>query len=312
VSRNEAIVIMGLKSYLNFGPKHPDWAYAADSIVALNAPTNQKSIDKNIKINPFLQSWDTQIFKLPNDLQALSKICSLNVGSVSKCLREVHKIKTVGDTETLTLNLKSREHKSKRNCRCPKCQAILSSTGCKNPYKCYTRAQKLIDALPAKWNPQKTQVGNKNINIGLPPSLPADVHIFNKNITVLGPLANAFRIFTEGPKLNSLSPSDQDILNEDQHYISGYTDGSCIHNRDANAEAGAGIFFAPNDPKNRSIRMPDELVQSNQTGEIIAIKKVKENFPKDAKMMLINDSKLVLDSLNKYREHWVGPELDWC
>jgi exonuclease III len=334
MSRNEAIAVMWLKSYLNFGPGRPDWAYAADSIIALNAPTSQRNIDKDIKISPFLQSWDTQVSKLPNDLQVLFKVGRkygvrlegrmfsqeivhgmpiwyhieaprvrrLNTGNESRCLREVHKIRTVGDTETLAANLKFRGHRSRRNCRCPRCLTILSSTECNNPHKCYTRAQKLMDALPAKWNPQMTQIRNENINVG--PGLPADVELFNDNKIVPGPLANAFRIFTEGPKSNILPPFEDDVLDENQSCTSIYTDGSCIHNGDANAEAGAGIFFAPDDPRNRSIRIPDELVQSNQTGEIIAIKEAAENFPKDIKLLLISDSKMALDGLNKYRERW--------
>ena len=332
-SRNEVIAVMWLKSYLNFGPKRPDWAYVADSIVALNSPTSQRGIDKGIKINPFLQSWDTQIYKLPNDLQALFKtgrkygirlegrifsqdiihempiwyhiessgVRRLNTG---KCLRKVHGIKTVGDAKALATNLKFRGHRNRRNCRCTQCRTILSSTECNNPHKCYTRAQQLIDALPTKWNPQKMQTGSGDLHNNNDPGLPADVKLFNNTTTIPGPLANAFRIFTEGPRSNSLPPSNQDAPDEDQHCTSIYTDGSCIHNGDANAEAGAGIFIAPDDLRNRSIRIPNELVQSNQTGEIIAIKEAAEKFPKDAKLLLISDSKMVLDGLNKYRERW--------
>jgi ribonuclease HI len=333
-SRNEAIAIMWLKSYLNLGPNRPDWAYAADSIIALNPPANQRNINQNVKINPFLQSWNTQVSKLPSDLQILfkigrkygirlegrmfsqeilrempvwfhiesSEIRKLNIGKESRCLRVAHQVRLVKDSESLAANLGFRGHRPRRDCKCDRCQNVRTSTGCNNPHKCYLRAQKLMDALPPKWNPQKALTEDRHLVTG--PDVPGDAEYFNNNITVEGPLANAFRIFTEGPKSNALPPPDQDVSNEEQQCTSVYTDGSCINNGDADAEAGAGIFFEIDDPRNRSIRIPGELTQTNQTGEIIAIKEAVENFPKDARLMLVSDSRTVLDGLNKYRECW--------
>jgi hypothetical protein len=270
-SQNEAIAIMWLKSCLNLGPNRPDWAYAADSIIALNPPANQRNINQNVKINPFLQSWNTQVSKLPSDLQILfkigrkygirlegrifsqeilrempvwfhiesSEIRKLNIGKESRCLRVAHQVRLVKDSESLAANLSFRGHRPRRDCRCNRCQNVRTSTGCSNPHKCYLWAQKLMDALSPKWNPQKALTEDRHLVTG--PDIPGDTEYFNNNITVESPLANAFRIFTEGPKSKTLPPPDQDVSNEEQQCTSVYTDGSCINNGDADAEAGLGF-----------------------------------------------------------------------
>lgn len=55
-SRNKAINIMWLKSYLKLGPDHPLWAYVANTLITTNVPKSEEHIDKRVRISPFLQS----------------------------------------------------------------------------------------------------------------------------------------------------------------------------------------------------------------------------------------------------------------
>lgn len=60
ISRNEAIDIMWLKKYLQFGKERPMWAYIADILITETAPKNQGRLDdetEGILINTFIQSW---------------------------------------------------------------------------------------------------------------------------------------------------------------------------------------------------------------------------------------------------------------
>lgn len=50
-----------------------------------------------------------------------------------------------------------------------------------------------------------------------------------------------------------------------------YTDGACFNNGFKNAKAGYGIYFGENDPRNVSARVPDDLPQTNNVGELLAI-----------------------------------------
>ncbi|PBK86319.1 hypothetical protein ARMGADRAFT_940902, partial [Armillaria gallica] len=58
-TRNEAITVTWLRSYLNFGPERPMWAYAADVIIAHHTPTSEENVEPEQRMNIFLQLWKT-------------------------------------------------------------------------------------------------------------------------------------------------------------------------------------------------------------------------------------------------------------
>ncbi|KAK0432568.1 hypothetical protein EV421DRAFT_1680749, partial [Armillaria borealis] len=72
-TRNEAIMVTWLRSYLNFGPNRPTWAYVADAIIAHHMPTSEENMDLTQRVNIFLQSWKTSVARLPEDLKTLIK-----------------------------------------------------------------------------------------------------------------------------------------------------------------------------------------------------------------------------------------------
>lgn len=78
-----------------------------------------------------------------------------------------------------------------------------------------------------------------------------------------------------------------------------YTDGSCLNNGNKNAIAGAGIYIDSIPPIIHSIKIPNELQQSNQIGEIIAIKEAMERLPKDRELLIRSDSRTTIDGLTK-------------
>ncbi|TRM62020.1 hypothetical protein BD626DRAFT_404894, partial [Schizophyllum amplum] len=48
---------MWLKDYLTFGPSRPLWAYVADALLAHYTPKAEVPQAKELRINPFLQTW---------------------------------------------------------------------------------------------------------------------------------------------------------------------------------------------------------------------------------------------------------------
>jgi len=58
-SRNEAIDLMWLKSYLKFNSDRPLWTLVADALMAINLPQSESPLDKEIRQSVFLQSWKT-------------------------------------------------------------------------------------------------------------------------------------------------------------------------------------------------------------------------------------------------------------
>ncbi|KAJ6548853.1 hypothetical protein B0H19DRAFT_855805, partial [Mycena capillaripes] len=286
-----------LKSYLKHGPDRPLWAFAADENV----------INENLHLSVFLQSWNSKRSKLPKDLNDLMKVAlkhdveieglafrreiqrgltiwyhikstancgAFNRGTETICLKSKHKVVTVGETETLARRLATVGHISRRNCSCPACtQTRIECSTCISSHKCYMRARFLLNTLEDKWNPLRPQPEDyEALDAANPAPLREHESRFNPKITTEGDLTGTFRIFCEGRRSGSTAPNTyiEPEPDEDEKII--YTDGSAINNGKEDAQAGAGVYYGPNDGRNRAIRVPTELLPSNNVGEILAIK----------------------------------------
>ncbi|KAJ7615150.1 hypothetical protein DFH06DRAFT_1013660, partial [Mycena polygramma] len=129
IARNEAITATWLKSYLDFGPSRPLWAFAADEYIALNLlADDDKVIDASVRTSVFLQAWESKQILKPKDLTDMLKFARkrgasmdglafsreimrettiwyhiksradrglFNRGAEIKCLRTNHRVKTV-------------------------------------------------------------------------------------------------------------------------------------------------------------------------------------------------------------------------
>jgi ribonuclease HI len=73
------------------------------------------------------------------------------------------------------------------------------------------------------------------------------------------------------------------------------TDGSCLKNGDTDACAGAGGFISPNHEDNYAIRVPANVLQSNQTGEMLAVKLACETLDLTVRLDIVSDSEWVID-----------------
>lgn len=91
-----------------------------------------------------------------------------------------------------------------------------------------------------------------------------------------------------------------------------YTDGSCINNGQANARAGIGIYFGPDDPRNVSKRVQGK--QTNNTAELTAILNVfqivKKEIESGMNVCIVSDSTYAIRCATTYgkkqeKEGWV-------
>ncbi|KAF8301080.1 hypothetical protein DL93DRAFT_2145638 [Clavulina sp. PMI_390] len=122
---------------------------------------------------------------------------------------------------------------------------------------------------------------------------------FNKELNDSKYLADNLRVFSN---LNHPEPADErePIATEElehQDDIPIHTDGSCIDNGSNYACAGSGIWFGHDDPRNCSIRVGDNLVQSNNTGEMLAILEAARRVPATANIHIKTDSMWVIRNL---------------
>ncbi|KAJ3824667.1 hypothetical protein F5880DRAFT_1479747, partial [Lentinula raphanica] len=295
-------MVTWLQSYLNLTESRAEWAYVADALIAENVPACETSLDEWSRINIFLQSWKTAKKDLPKDIRDMLKVAKKNnlrlegiafsrdivrsmpiwlhtkVENVRKthnskecrCLREKHKVSTVGDAEQLAKVTRFQNHKRRSNCRCGECKKAREEHGCTAPFKCMTKAMDLIRALPPKWNPL-SKLPEDFEPEELPKTDDKNSEFFDWRISTKGTLADAFRIFTEGAEVHEI-PTTQWDPNPDSPEIEVYTDGSCQNTTEEGPQAGAGIHFPDENIPDRSIKIPSSLKQTNQTGEIIGIK----------------------------------------
>ncbi|KAJ3857351.1 hypothetical protein EV368DRAFT_30403 [Lentinula lateritia] len=315
-------------------PDRATWAYVADALIAHHTPKTYDNIDEYSKINIFLQSWNTDVRKLPKDLQDMIKVAkkhnlrldglafsrdtirqmplwlhseckeikSKHNNPLSKCLRENHKVRLVGDAETFAKHSQMVRHQDRRNCACAPCTQIRRATECRHPNRCYRKARELLLMLPQKWNPMhKIPADYEPSELEQP--LIEDGQTFDWRVTSRGGITDAFRIFTEGEKCNTLPDTERTVTNTHRP-IEAFTDGSCMHNGTDDASAGAGVFFPNGEYSDCTIRLPNNIQQSNQTAEIIAIKEAVEITDTESDLIIHSDSKTMLQGLTTNLQKW--------
>ncbi len=336
-ARSDAIDIMWLKTYLDFSEDRPIWAFLADDLYARHVPKDCRPRIASLRLNPFLQRWKPRAHGLPPMLSAMMSVARkygvrleglafsrellrsmplwdhahadrialgrLTVPSrLLSCLQDAHRARTVGDFMTLAQHIDGPEHRPRANCACSGCTLVRTTTGCESPHACCTRARDMIGTLPGKWNPytpQPEDVEDRLMEELRLEGLPERLVPFDRRVTTRGNVGNAFRVFT-GPE-----PTSQDVLDigidEDGATMTIATDGSCYHNGEQDARAGAGLFVADGHALNRSFRVPVSLDQSNQTGELMATLLATMAAGHRTRVTQVTDSRTTMDSLTRWK-----------
>jgi len=335
--RNKAIHLTWLKSYLQMNCERPTWAYIADELINSKLP-NKPNIDGLSRTNIFLQSWNSNPnakTKIPKDLTAMIRagnehkvklqallptqelkeempiwfhigayeaLKELTNKTEAKCLRHKHQVKYVSHLRRITTEPLNGNHRPQRNCRCTTCREIKQNTQCKNPHKCRLMAQTILDKLTPKWS---IQTHPPNDNLDLTPrrknrnkqaEKTGEPILFDPNITT-NSIKDSFRIFTTNRE-NDQIPSHRVAQQAQAEEIVVYTDGSCINNGQEDAQAGSGIWYGENNPRNKALKVPGKA-QSNQTGELYAVLHVARTTPKEIPLLIKSDSEYVIEGLTK-------------
>jgi exonuclease III len=191
-ARNKAIKVMRAKAYFDFGPNRPLWANFADALLRKRTPASENDLDKSVKMNPFLQQWKTSSghgTKMGKELRELLTTArdqgirpegiaisrdilrqmpiwlhredpkrmgkrELN-SDAARCLRDNHKLLTVGDAERMAKIPIPANHMEYDECECTTCMVIETATNdCRNPARCHRTAIYLLNHLPPKWDPR--------------------------------------------------------------------------------------------------------------------------------------------------------------
>lgn len=173
------------------------------------------------------------------------------------------------------------------------------------------------DSSQTSTNPQVDDPPDNNNapeEINLLEIMGAGKALFNKN-TSIDTLDEGFRVFG-GHTTTHHTPMipgrlDNPPEQEAPPTILAFTDGSCEMNGTMQARAGSRVWYGPNDERNVSARLPPELEQSNNTGELVAILIASINAEPSSTLEIRTDSKYAIDSLTSFqcwreREGWIG------
>jgi ribonuclease HI len=117
---------------------------------------------------------------------------------------------------------------------------------------------------------------------------------FSREAQTVKSLSDAVRIFTEGATCND-RPKIEKSTEERDLVIIG-TDGSCMNNGQVDARAGAGGYSEAESELNFAIRVPKDQVQTNQTGELLALAHLGVAVNKSADMYIETDSTYALSA----------------
>ena len=201
-TRNEAIEIMWLKSYLNLSPSRPAWATVTDLLIDTAAPlsTNAKARE-----NPFLQSWKpatrgkraehigdhiSRMLKVAKkyntSIEALRLTTQLRAqlpawyhiasdaepirGTTAKCLLNIHKVSSVADLMKISACIRNPDpnqnppHRQITFCYCQDCCKDRTD-GCRNPNACAEEAQKRLEQIAPKLNPLSPGYGHGDLSL---------------------------------------------------------------------------------------------------------------------------------------------------
>jgi ribonuclease HI len=96
--------------------------------------------------------------------------------------------------------------------------------------------------------------------------------------------------------------------NRRHNKITVYTDGACYNNGKQNAKCRGGVWFGPNDHRNRALRVPGND-QSNQIGELAAMITAIKVAPHFAPLEIVTGSTYVINGLMAHLRTW--EDLGW-
>ncbi|KAJ8455311.1 hypothetical protein ONZ45_g18981 [Pleurotus djamor] len=154
------------------------------------------------------------------------------------------------------------------------------------------KAKNLLGNLPEQWDPIRIQ---SEAPIEEDPQVEREWERANTRPPPDRSLGEIFRIF--GGSVKYKLPKHQTPRSDQTIVVA--TDGSGEDVNKTTARAGAGVFFGEGDDRNTGVRVPENLPQTNQVGELYAVFKLLETTQPQINLRVLSDSKYVINMLTK-------------
>jgi ribonuclease HI len=97
--------------------------------------------------------------------------------------------------------------------------------------------------------------------------------------------------------------TEHPLVEEHMEKTTVHTAGSCLDDGYDNAQAGGGVWFGPDDPRNAALKIPG-LNQSKQIGQLAAVLYAVQKTPPFAPLHIISTSRYIIDCFFKKFTNW--------
>ena len=220
----------------------------------------------------------------------------------ASCLRKKHRVRLVRDVVDLLSSVND-AHTQVINCRCASCRAMRATNKCSHPFKCINLAATLVEKILPNWSPLHSGPTQPPDPPERRDGRPEGEITFDKGGTATT-LRDSITIFGVPPaeRVDPHRNIPQPTYPQ-PHPATAYTDGACINNGEESAAAGLGVWYGDDDPRNISLRVPIPL-QTNQTGELMAILMAVTHHPPNGDLHIMSDSRYAIDGLTKNNRKW--------
>ncbi|KAF5314570.1 hypothetical protein D9611_007204 [Ephemerocybe angulata] len=231
-----------------------------------------------------------------------------NNGARADCLRSTHEVFTVGDA----VEFSQREHEPEeqpmsesessecswdgnndRTHTCCEMCTIETLKGCDDMKRCQAECKRLLLGLNEMWRPLAEEEGSDSDS--------QETRDEEYNRSKCSSRTEMFRVFTAGPQVHKNQGKSR-VHTSTTGDINIYTDGSGMNPGYEEARAGVGVWFGPEDERNYSGRVPENLPQTNNSAEALAVLVALQKVPGKENVVIHTDSKFVIDSLTTARE----------
>lgn len=237
----------------------------------------------------------------------------LNNHIYASCLREKHLVTSVEHIETIA-NRDAPLHRQNKTCTCDHCSLDRAQYLCDKPYKCAKLAKDIFRSILPKWHPQ-TSSPPYSLNIA-PEQISDNTGNQNEQDKIFDPtypspdsLSAGFRVFVTSdtpcstparqvPKPPGIPPELTRIIITGTHRV----------DKDGFSIAGGRAWFGMSDPRNKSIKVPENLAAPG-AGEISAILSVVSTLPTNTPIQLAMKSSSLQKNLTSNLSK--QEDIDW-
>ncbi len=347
-ARNEAIDLVWVREYLKLTPGRAKWARVADALFARAAASTSRNVEMAARVNRFTQTWEVSTRKkagLPGDLVRL--VCAAKKHGVrlispnpteqvklalpiwyhigdgpgrstantaaARCLRENHKVGTVGECQLAArVGPAYREARCRAaNCACHDCRAERASSNCTNPARCVETARKALAKLMAKWAPggapkDGLSLTKRRLSRNRTAAEEGGRVLFDPSVADGPVLASCFRIFVSkgdaglAEALPAIRPGGRFQVEAEDTEV--HVAAAEVLHDSGDRTTGCAVWFGSQDLRN--VALGTDPTQDAMYSLWVAVAWAVASVPPFAPLHLVSGSPQVVRGLTERLEAW--------